>query len=211
VLFWKARASLPNITSVDISIASIQDREPSTFFDIYSILDILPSIETADLSNIQIARTDYSTVFDLIWRCPNLSSLQWSACNIIGLVGVQTRGSLAPLLRDINLDEAVMPVNWLQQGMQATYETVSFAFGHPDGNNTRQPHLMMLSSTELQRLSIKNTFWVLPNGEVEPVSQEMIIRLVRRIPSLRWLRSDLNPDNVAMLQQQHPHVVFTDA
>lgn len=42
-----------------------------------------------------------------------------------------------------------------------------------------------------------------------PISQEILIKMMARLhPTLRWLRSDLTPDNVVMLHQERPDIVF---
>jgi hypothetical protein len=45
-------------------------------------------------------------------------------------------------------------------------------------------------------------------SDVRPIPQHAIAEFVRRAPNLRWLRSDLTPDNVAMLQLERPDVTF---
>jgi hypothetical protein len=40
------------------------------------------------------------------------------------------------------------------------------------------------------------------------MSQEMLMDFVRSAPSLQWFRSDLTPENVAMLQRERPGVTF---
>ena len=69
---------------------------------------------------------------------------------------------------------------------------------------------VMMRRTGLTRLSIKNATWC-PAGnatETFPVSQEMLIKMVRNNLTLQWLRSDLSAENVAMLQQERPDVTF---
>lgn len=49
---------------------------------------------------------------------------------------------------------------------------------------------------QIQHLSMKGTTWsvsigVNPPSSPEPIPQEMLIKMVRRHPTLRWLRSDL--------------------
>jgi hypothetical protein len=55
----------------------------------------------------------------------------------------------------------------------------------------------------VQRLSIKNASFVDADyKESQPISQEMLVKMVRRHRKLRWLRSDLTPVNIAMLQSE---------
>jgi hypothetical protein len=65
---------------------------------------------------------------------------------------------------------------------------------------------MLMLCTRLERLSIKDTTYTYLN--TLPVTQEMIVKLVRHTPTLRWLRSDLTEDNVAILQQERPDITF---
>ena len=68
----------------------------------------------------------------------------------------------------------------------------------------------MKDCESLERLSIKNATWSLEENPLEkfPVSQDMLITMVRNHPTLQWLRSDLSADNVAMLQLERPEVTF---
>lgn len=39
--------------------------------------------------------------------------------------------------------------------------------------------------------------------EADPLSQAMLMKMARRIPNLRWLKSDLTtPKNIAILEQE---------
>jgi hypothetical protein len=77
-----------------------------------------------------------------------------------------------------------------------------------DGRNGSD--LLMICKA-LERLSIKNSTWCLwenPN-EKSPVSQDMLIKMVRNHQTLQWFRSNaLSADNVAMLQQERPEITF---
>jgi hypothetical protein len=77
-----------------------------------------------------------------------------------------------------------------------------------DGRNGSD--LLMICKA-LERLSIKNATWCLwenPN-EKSPVSQDMLIKMVRNHQTLQWFRSNaLSADNVAMLQQERPEITF---
>jgi hypothetical protein len=45
-------------------------------------------------------------------------------------------------------------------------------------------------------------------GREEPIPQEKLVRFVRRAPNLRWFRSDLTPENAAMLERERPDVTL---
>lgn len=65
---------------------------------------------------------------------------------------------------------------------------------------------MFVRCINLERLSIKNATWDYPNGYYQPVSQDMLIKMVRNHPTLQWLRSDLTTANIAMLQREPPRL-----
>ena len=64
--------------------------------------------------------------------------------------------------------------------------------------------------SSLERLSIKNVSWASEPRvrKRKDVSQAMLIKMVRNHPTLRWLRSDLTEENIAMLQQERPDITF---
>ena len=78
------------------------------------------------------------------------------------------------------------------------------------GREDERSYLWM-NCPRLERVSMKGvTLQVLgaEEQEPEPVPQDIIIKFVRRHHPLRWLRSDLTAENVAMLQQERPEVTF---
>lgn len=41
-----------------------------------------------------------------------------------------------------------------------------------------------------------------------PVTQSILFKMVCNHASLKWLRSDLTDENIALLQQEHPEIAF---
>lgn len=66
----------------------------------------------------------------------------------------------------------------------------------------------------LERLSMQGATLCLVHGDTQqtlrevPGSQAMLMKMVRLLPALRWLESDLTPENVAILQQERPEITF---
>lgn len=62
----------------------------------------------------------------------------------------------------------------------------------------------------LERLSIKNALYGIEDSETQnqQLPQEMLVKMVRRHPTLHWLRSDLSAESVAMLKQERPEITF---
>lgn len=59
----------------------------------------------------------------------------------------------------------------------------------------------------LERVSIKNATCGRRSYH-RPISELMLIKMARNHPNLRWLRSDLSKENVAMLKSQLPEITF---
>lgn len=82
-------------------------------------------------------------------------------------------------------------------------------------NHPEQNYVLQFCKS-LERLSIKRATWGLMQSDdqdddvphAEPLSQEMLMKMVRNLPNLRWLRSDLSPENIAILQQERPEITF---
>jgi lipopolysaccharide biosynthesis regulator YciM len=73
------------------------------------------------------------------------------------------------------------------------------------GSENSLGHYILERCTKLERLSMKNT--VLGSDGRKP-SQTTLMKLVRRHPTLQWLRSDLTQENIATLQQVRPEITF---
>lgn len=74
-----------------------------------------------------------------------------------------------------------------------------------------QEHFLWMHCSRLERLSMKNTTWERVTYMSSPrrlFSQDMLIKLVRLHPTLRWLRSDLTEENMAMLRAERPEVTL---
>jgi hypothetical protein len=56
----------------------------------------------------------------------------------------------------------------------------------------------------LERLSIKDTTFSSFRGgeERHPIPQGLLMNMARRLPNLRWLKSNLTEENVARLQRE---------
>lgn len=151
---------------------------------------IFPNIKELDLSNLTVESPRIvPTAF--IEQCTNLAKLTWNRCeqghSLSGLHFTSSSGSVS----DLCLDESC----FLSGGMEQSLSDSIYMF---------------FACTRLERLSIKNATFrpSSQRGEVQPVSQEMIIKMVRFHPTLRWLRSDLSEENMAVLEQERPEITF---
>lgn len=69
---------------------------------------------------------------------------------------------------------------------------------------------MFCRCPDLQRLSIKDCVLCIrqTNKSYAPLYQALLIKMVRYHPSIRWLRSDLTDESVAMLKRERPDITF---
>ncbi|OEU18131.1 hypothetical protein FRACYDRAFT_268865 [Fragilariopsis cylindrus CCMP1102] len=81
-------------------------------------------------------------------------------------------------------------------------EEISDLENHRDTPNPN-PFLFDCCSTALERVSIRNAK---SSGEVFP--QNLLIKFVRNVPTLRWFRSDLTEENMNMLRLERPDIEF---
>jgi hypothetical protein len=76
------------------------------------------------------------------------------------------------------------------------------------GTEPRVPLFFELMD-RLERVSVKGARQVSPRLlNDKPLSQWALVEFVRWAPNLRWFRSDLTPENVAVLQRERPDVTF---
>lgn len=72
--------------------------------------------------------------------------------------------------------------------------------------------LTLCNRGSLRRVSIKSATWhhyADPhNGRGQVFRQEVLVNFVRKLSSLRWLRSDLTAATVAMLKEEQPEITF---
>jgi hypothetical protein len=62
---------------------------------------------------------------------------------------------------------------------------------------------------QLERASLRHAkCYVHDPNDAQPIPQRGLVKFVRRATNLRWFRSDLTPENVAMLQLERPDVTF---
>jgi hypothetical protein len=80
--------------------------------------------------------------------------------------------------------------------------------GRGDRLAERDVYLLDEVRDRLERVSVRGGCWSVPCLPASLLCQEVLIRFVRNAPNLRWFRSDLTPENVAMLKAERPDVTF---
>jgi hypothetical protein len=78
----------------------------------------------------------------------------------------------------------------------------------------RENRYMFMACPCLEHLRIKDATWHnpwkprQPGGGGGPVTHAMLIKMVRRHPTPKWLRSDFSKENIAMFYQERPDITF---
>lgn len=154
----------------------------------------LREIDTASLAPHSYPRQLCSGFFT---HCPNRSRFKMAKQSTImnNLHGGDSQRH--PHLTDLTLDDCKFQTD--------TIDT-AFALRDPTNADTYMFH----RCSNLERLSIKNARYEVysPASDFRSVSQKMLIKMVRLHPNLRWLRSDLTQENIAMLQEERLDIVF---
>lgn len=77
------------------------------------------------------------------------------------------------------------------------------------GDRQRIPCQYLLECCDcLERLSIKNVSLTYSHDPTEPVSQDLLINMVRNHPHAVGLGVILTPENIDMLQHERPEITF---
>lgn len=137
----------------------------------------------------------------------------------VGSVNVDIRGSFyshSTTLTNIFLDDCCFTFHVIQGVDVGAFKRMMLGrFSNDNEEVDVDADYIMSQCRQLQRLGIRNATWgicntrrVDPPLDAAPVPQEMLIKMVRRHSNLRWLRSDLSQENVAILKQERPEVTL---
>lgn len=159
---------------------------------------ILPNLREINLSNVS---TGTDVLSNVSRRCPYLEKVTWN--NSYNDKFVRLNGwsmGFAKNLKVIIMDDSEFdetdyndedPDDWEDEEMLLS-----------DLDNHRNKFLFYHCSNALERVSIRNATF---NGLFE---QNILIKFVRNVPTLRWFRSDLTEENMNMLRLERPDIEF---
>lgn len=199
--------ALEDITSFDCSLSTLTsmrliDRYPL----LYGLCGILPNLQRLDLSNVSIDEEDVRMVRSFGENCPNLTKIIWR-----GVRGIRQCGSSfldVPHLTHLYIDEAELSQKTLvRRAFTRNGSPSDFTTHNPSDNSIPNLHMFMYCKN-LWYLSLKGATLAVSETEKVPLPQDMLVTMVRRHPTLQWLKSDLTPDNIRILQQERPDVTF---
>jgi hypothetical protein len=158
---------------------------------------VMPCLQEIDLSNANVTE---SVLRYFAYECPVLEKVTWnkhfSNTNMSGKALKTCRH-----LKEIYMDDSVF-----------TYDFGESEVIHAPAE-WRDYCIFCHCNAKLERVSLKNAKCREPRifsspGPTETFPQIGLIKFVRNTPSLRWFRSDLSPENVAILRAERPEVTF---
>jgi len=155
-----------------------------------TLIRVLPYIRELDTNYLELDKINE------LGTCPNLTRVTWNGCKGLNICGYDLGGA-ASSLQELYVDDYHVEYGGLRRDFSSFYTS-----------ETTRGYLWV-NCTRLERLSMKNATWQCRDmAEPEPLYQEMLINMVRCHPTLRWLRSDLTEENVAMLKEERPEITF---
>ena len=199
---------LDEVTQLDISSSPTSSRKQLLVKNSVgkALSLILPNLRQVDMSHVRITQTAAEAFAK---NCPQLQILRWNGSNDgLHITGQDLK--LCRNLKELYLDEARLyfgrPQNIVQLFMQELDHV-------PQEDDV---WILFACSSNLERVSLRKTkwfhFWLdcgrLGPQPAYPLQQEGLMKFVRRTPTLKWFRSDLSSENIAILQKERPRVTF---
>jgi hypothetical protein len=145
---------------------------------------VMPCLREIDLSN---ANVNESALRYFAVACPALERITWNDHRANTKLSGKALNACRHL-KEIYMDDSCISFDYDKERLiNALFDSSEYClFGH--------------CNTFLERVSLKNAIPSFP--------QFNLAKFVRNTPSLRWFRSDLSPENVAILQAERPEVTF---
>jgi hypothetical protein len=193
----KAYSALNNVTSLDCSCAPTVGGQASPM-DLFPTTMALWTLKELDFSNLVAGFEGPLIVRSFCTHNERLTKFSWNGCcQRILQCGHDFEG--ATNLCHIYLDGVAFSPNVRDR----TTDRPIAASEHPN-------YYLLMECTSLDSLSLKGATVLRDEygDETEPLSQDALIKMVRGHSTLRWLRSDLTLENVAMLKQERPDITF---
>jgi hypothetical protein len=199
------RFLLPHVRSLDLSFPSTALKKDTNLeVCILALLAFtMPCLREIDLSNANVTE---SALRHFALACPALEKISWNNHQGNTLTsGTNTLLSGTALnachdLKEIYMDNSVF-----------RYASVDIddelAAIQDEGRGGRDYDIFSHCNTSLERVSLKNAKFSF-FGPTKSFLNLGLIKFVRNTPSLRWFRSDLSPESVAILQAERPEVTF---
>jgi hypothetical protein len=158
---------------------------------------VMPCLQEIDLSNANVTE---SALRYFAYECPVLEKVTWN--NHFSNTSMSGKAlNTCRCLKEIYMDDSVFTYDFGEsQAIHAPAEWLNYC-------------IFFHCNAKLERVSLKNAKCREPRfgsspGPTQTFPQIGLIKFVRNTPSLRWFRSDLSSENVAILQVERPEVTF---
>ena len=175
-------AEMRSITELDISLPTPAHIEATQF--VGRLIMMFPNLRKINLTNISFAPGLLADEY-----CPRLETIIWKNTTPDPGDFVWSRDFASfRHLKEITLDNRSFFFD-----MADTTSNDIFLFQQCASNNPM-----------LARVSMKHAI----DTSNKPVAQSVLMQIVRNVPSLTYFRSDLTPENIAILQLERPAMVF---
>jgi hypothetical protein len=180
--------SMPQITSLDLSVHPKDRTIKVPNNNIKTVGFMLPNLRSLDVSYV---RVQGSALEAIVKACPQLQRVTWKGGGGKGsdlfFTGQTFRQSKS--IRELYLQDCLF-------------------YACRDYEGVSRPLLSFLYD-KLERVDIKGgTGEIYKDNEPIVLPQDFIMTFVRAASCLQWFRSDLTPENVAILKQEHPEITF---
>ena len=194
-----------SVTCLELSL-NPNERNGSTLIKncpLMSLSRFLPNVRELILSDVGF----HVDLGCFVRRLPNLKRVAWKG-GMAGLEGANFGNSSQ--LTELFLDECRFVYSISDDQSRRTREALAMFSTDTAGGRNRY---ILRHCTNLEHLSIMGATWSTVGrdhqvAKNEPIPQEMLMKMVRCHPTLRWLRSDLTEENVDILKQERPEVAF---
>jgi hypothetical protein len=188
-----------SVTSLDVSQRTGESRLYGGAIAFSAVTLMFPNLQEVDLSFVNAAT---SVIRDITNHNPNLRCIKYNGADGVyfgpAFLTPQHIGNLFELQLD---DSSIVGSGYHRLDYRATL--------YSDLSETETYLFMQCHS--LERVTMKNASWKLTyHSKAIPVPQDILIKLVRHHPTLRWFRSDLTDESIAMLKQERPEVTLVN-
>lgn len=197
--FINSASALKEVTSLDCSIKGKCKERPwlSRFEDYvddglahgFTLSLLVPNLQQLNMSQLPLTLIGVAWILE---NNPRLEVLRWNHA-VVWPINIDTFEYLKTCLnlKEVYLDGARLL--FCDDAIQDDYLW-----------NTFNQY-----SANLEKISLRGTRQCY-KGKLSVISQEILMKIVHNTSSLRWFRSDLSPENTAILQKQRPDVMFCD-
>lgn len=189
--------TLPQVRSLDLSNRISDDSGPRRI-DISVLMFlamVLPNLLEIDLTGMQ---TNQFSLSFLSWKSPQLRCIYWN-CAGVDQPASGLHLSACQNLQELYMDDCIFSIIGDDEHRM---------FGDADGDD--EDSLFRCCRGQLQRVSLRNAMYRVYDDkrQIKPFTQSCLMKFVRGAPSLRWLCSDLTPENCSILQKERPNILF---